>query len=517
MTNGCIKEKYDNCGPSTEGEYCLFHKPEKNKEEAERFYRELKKRSNAKMEKEKDGKTRLIFEKSVDWKGYVFPEVPKGEEFSFNDSRFEKEAFFNECKFEKDIDFWSAEFERGAFFHRATFEEEAKFIYSKFKGVGDFSEAVFKKKTEFMLTTFEELAIFSDLKIEEEAGFDYASFEKECNFYNAQFKNKALFSNTTFRGRAILNSINFNDLSIFSEARFEGEVSFKNSKFFGKSDFGNASFLKDTFFTNIKFLGVTSFKNTNFKKSANFSESEFKEKTRFNETRFTGEITFDDAIFSKSASFENSHFENDASFRNMIFKRTPSLVEAQFDGDLSFKHTSFDQGVEIFENPDFSPENKYKQPKAEEEACRVQKLAYEEEGRRDDADEMLVCEMRARRKQKNPIVSSLEMIVADFTCKYGTSWKRILANSGTLILIFGFLYWLIPRIFNEGSLLISRTNEPISTFWTSLYFSTVNFTTVGSGSFDPTGYLRFLSGMEAVIGAVMIALLIAVFARKWMR
>ena len=215
-------------------------------------------------------------------------------------------------------------------------------------------------------------------------------------------------------------------------------------------------------------------------------------------------------------SFEESRFLGVASFRKITFGRTPKFVGSKFEGGLSFKHAEFNHGVEILGNPQAKPGEMFTQAKAEEEACRVQRIAYEKEGRREDADEMLVYEMRARRRQKHGLVSFTEKLIADLPCKYGTSWKRVIGSSGLLILIFSLLYWSIPQ-FSDLGFMTTLGNEPVNQFWDSLYYSVVNFATVGNGNFHPTGILKLLAGLEALLGAIFIALLIVVFARKWMR
>ncbi|WP_461863073.1 potassium channel family protein, partial [Thermococcus sp.] len=51
----------------------------------------------------------------------------------------------------------------------------------------------------------------------------------------------------------------------------------------------------------------------------------------------------------------------------------------------------------------------------------------------------------------------------------------------------------------------------------ALYYSLVTFTTLGYGDMHPTGWLKALSAIEALTGAVFMALIVAVIARKWMR
>lgn len=49
------------------------------------------------------------------------------------------------------------------------------------------------------------------------------------------------------------------------------------------------------------------------------------------------------------------------------------------------------------------------------------------------------------------------------------------------------------------------------------YFSTVTFTTLGYGDYHPDGVLQVVASTEVLLGALVIALVTIVFARKFLR
>lgn len=50
-----------------------------------------------------------------------------------------------------------------------------------------------------------------------------------------------------------------------------------------------------------------------------------------------------------------------------------------------------------------------------------------------------------------------------------------------------------------------------------VYFSTVTFTTLGYGDYHPVGWVKLIAAAEAFLGAVTIALLTVIFARRFIR
>ena len=57
----------------------------------------------------------------------------------------------------------------------------------------------------------------------------------------------------------------------------------------------------------------------------------------------------------------------------------------------------------------------------------------------------------------------------------------------------------------------------LAEFRDSMYYSVITFTTVGYGDFRPQGRLRGVAACEALLGAIMIALVTVIFARKYLR
>jgi len=140
--------------------------------------------------------------------------------------------------------------------------------------------------------------------------------------------------------------------------------------------------------------------------------------------------------------------------------------------------------------------------------------AWERAGNREEADYYFYRHMVAKRSLKSWYDPRrwLEWLLIDLTCAYGTSWQRVLGTWFAVILISTLIFWLGGGIVSRGD------GEPIRSFWRSLYFSIITFTTLGYGDYRPKrGGFRALASAEALIGAFMMALFVVVFARKFMR
>ncbi|MBO8174701.1 MAG: two pore domain potassium channel family protein [Thermococcus sp.] len=157
----------------------------------------------------------------------------------------------------------------------------------------------------------------------------------------------------------------------------------------------------------------------------------------------------------------------------------------------------------------------------EEIFYRLARTTWEKSGDKDKADEYYYKEMVAKRKQRMTayrkgkkkiilIEPYVEWLLADLTCKYGTTWKRpIVIWIITVNIIFPILFYITKSV--EGS------GVPLKSFLDYVYFSIVTATTLGYGDLHPVGIGRVLASGEAIFGMFMWAVLLTVFARKYMR
>lgn len=140
------------------------------------------------------------------------------------------------------------------------------------------------------------------------------------------------------------------------------------------------------------------------------------------------------------------------------------------------------------------------------------KEMYKNSSLHEFADHFHYLEMVAKRKipGKGKLSQFFNYIFGDLLCKYGTSFIRVL--------IWGFVIIVICALIIMGSGTISYNSSAIKpNFIDSFYFSIVTFTTLGYGDFHPVGFARFVAGIEALVGASLIALFTVIVARKIIR
>jgi len=113
-----------------------------------------------------------------------------------------------------------------------------------------------------------------------------------------------------------------------------------------------------------------------------------------------------------------------------------------------------------------------------------------------------------------------ELVFLRLATAYGVSLYRLFLSWGFVVGGFATAYYLLTRycvncVFDVLS--PGLESWPLS-FGRALYFSVITFTTLGYGDIRPgAGLGSILTALEAVLGAIMIALTVLVLGRKFLR
>lgn len=152
-------------------------------------------------------------------------------------------------------------------------------------------------------------------------------------------------------------------------------------------------------------------------------------------------------------------------------------------------------------------------------AIRVYRLyqrVFRENSLPEPARQFRIRERHARRKralEENSYREWGSLALQRWTILYGEGIGRVITASVASILLFGILYpiWGV----NAGSTVVQYGRSSLTeSVMTGLYFSAVTFSTLGYGDVQPLGHARGIAAFEALLGAVLVALLVFVFGRR---
>ena len=496
------------CGRPTHkaSKYCIFHASAEEKTEEE-------------------------FKKGLE----EYIEIIKKEDLDYS---FYKFVFIGYVDFKKDFNI--------------TIFKNANFFEAIFEGNANFSGIKFVGNTYFIGTFFKKTTFFTEVTFEGNSVFIKTTFHSDVNFTTTTFNGEADFKSTKFESFTRFDFLTFNGLADFREATFKTSTEFKNTSFMS---IGN--------FEDVKFNGHTSkFMNTTFKNDANFFVVKFK-----------GNADFSETIFDHEANFGEATFENDINFRCKYFLGNLNLSKIKTspgkkifirlinkEGIISFNHANLENtylemelGREIL--IDFTDallkDTKIKKEQIEhhiiqekeerffkaQEIYLLLKNNFHSIGQYDDESWAFGKEKEMERKSNCHFKTLHKWLGSCFLNAiygYGEKPERVFLSAILIILIFACVFMNcgiasppsgnLPKynILKElstgilyGDLLNKYVAIPKEQAIKSLYFSTVTFTTLGLGDFTPVDNRgRIYVGLEAFIGAFMMALFVYTFARR---
>jgi len=410
----------------------------------------------------------------------------------------------------------------------------------QFHGVANFENTAFKKSVSFIGAEFQDDSIFNMTKFQHVI-FSESTFFGASKFWHAIFEADATFSSLSRPKR-------------YSGPEFHGDAEFLFAKFEGLANFTNAQFNGCTTFRDVEFGGETRFTGAKFSGSTNFSDAEF-DKVTFNDVDIGGsdfskaDLTDSSFVDAKcrEANFESSLL-NRASLFGADFRGAKLsgalLGDAQIDEDTDFlgnpsddrdlsEHTLssiisqpcciYDPGY-LETNADSNIDKAKSVYRSLEELadksartrlqsrCFIRRQDLQKEGYKQDLkeskslEEKIIAGARYSRAK-----------VARITLLYGESPWRVIGGSIGFIFFIGLLYplgeWLQP--IGDDPITYTRIFDgELSLIIEALYFSTLTFTTLGMGDYNPMGFGQILATINTSFGAVLIALLVFVLGRR---
>lgn len=488
----------------------------------------------------------------------VFDDTEFNYDVWFTDTTFTGEVCFRAAKFHSDSRVWfeDAEFKsnKPVWFSGTEFLGRASFSRTKFLGDGNVSFA----GVDFSGVQLSGNVSFIDTKFigSGKVSFGNAIFNGDNNvdFSNAEFNCDVSFNSTEMTGDG---TVSFEGVSFFGSSMSlkESDISKtinlrldKNADqtSFAGSSFVNSNIIADSMrsfdFHEVDFTGV----NLN---DIDFSESNLEQTlfTRANlyDADFTG-AKLDGAIFASARVNQETNFGEGSKLRvsydpeygkvnNGIRTRIRRAVQLYLplptrwsDPSSTVSNEDINRSTEDDEELGDTADQSSSDENEDSEVDRLRKAAgayhtLERIGQENSLPDLQTTgfvrrqEMHHRRyRAEGQWGKWLRAAVARFTLLYGESPYRVAGFSFLIILVSGALYPLGGfQANNSGEILrASSISEWLTLLPDGIYFSTLTFTTLGFGDFQPVGMGRWLAVTETALGAMMIALLVFVLGRR---
>lgn len=436
-------------------------------------------------------------------------------------------------KFIGDTDFRGVKFKGDTDFSHAEFRGTADFENGEFDGASDFKNAVFKATT----------------------NFENAEFKHAANFRNVKFSGSNDFEETEFRSTADFGFVEFRMDPHFIRAEFKQPAQFSFAEFRGTATFWHTIFRNDASFSDVKFRGVTDFMSAEFRGTTNFKDVEFGDNVKFRDSRL--ESSFFEGIDLTDAEFNDSNLR-DSNLESALLSRATIfgadlrgarlagtvLGDIRIDEDTKFLgHSSDDRETSphtfssilskpcCVYDPEYEDDNEHTDIDKAKSVYRaleelggkhalprlqarsfvrrqdLQKKDYWDDAIADDAslEERFIAGARWSRAK-----------AARATLLYGESPWRVISWSLGIILSFALLYplggWMKPT--DGDPITYAQIESNPVEILNSVYYSTLTYTALGFGDFQPVGLGRLLTTLETGLGAVMLALLVFILGRR---
>ena len=506
-------------------------------------------------------------------KGFIVNDGTVQHDFSAKTACFEGRCSFNGTRFTHRVSFTSAEFTGGAWFWGATFSgsERISFKDVKFTG-GDiqFRAATITGAVSFADTEFsgDGGVSFEDTVFTGSGNvlFDGAEFTGTVSFTDTEFEGDGIVSfydssftsdgEVSFRGTRFTNdgNVSFRD----SEFTVPTVELFRNVTFTDSVDLGISCFPGTISFVGARFSGCAleltkaggmDFRRANFTDSdlrnsdfsgANLEETLFSRANLYN-ADFTG-AKLDGAVFGNARINQGTDFGEEIDHRVPYDPTDSQDVETRFDSTkrtvqryLPLRpsqntnvRTDDDESVNGTQTPSndnrgvelLSAARAYHNLERigrENSLPKLQRIGFvrrQEMHRLRYAEEAATADSGAWKLWAKWLRAS----VARLTLLYGESPWRVIAVSLGAILFCGALYPLGGFRAGDASdaevIRATSFGEWVSLLPDGVYFSTLTFTTLGFGDFQPAGWGRFVATGETALGATLLALLVFVLGRR---
>ncbi len=402
-------------------------------------------------------------------------------------------------------------------------------IRSLVKGNMDFSSVVFQKSVNFEYTNLSNGASFKRSEFGENVNFGEAYFGNDGYFRGARFYGDAAFERVRFSDGASFRVVEFCGDVHFNDAQFADNAYFWKAKVDGDAHFNNTNFICDADFIEVVFGGHAYFADANFDGIANFEEATFIENSLFKNARFNGNSYFKYVQFVSDADFSEDQFNKNANFVRSTFGEYVNFNKAVFRSDLKFNRAKFVQDVNLT-SIKFAPNSSLDLSYADfrllvsdwimikdnlvyDRTTYINLVnSYERQMSYDDAYNCYYDyrSINQRRKSWGDASKYID-VISWITSGYGVRPIYTLIYSVTMIVFFGFVFWIGNGIRADTfcpCIKFDGYSERVP-FIDSILFSTIIFVAKVPTNFKTVGKYKYVSILEGILGWVLLAVVLS--------
>jgi uncharacterized protein YjbI with pentapeptide repeats len=475
--------------------------------------------------------------------------------------RVEGTTNFNGTTFDARVNLWGATFHSKTFFRNTVFNARVSFIDATINAGTNFGKATFNAETSIEHTTINAEAHFRNVTFNAGIDFRGTSFDR-VNFQNATFNSWTIFSEmTNFKSEADFQYSTFNARTYFEDAIFDAEADFKYATF-DKVDFSGVMFKAEADFLDLDLTGVdfaeATLTNANLENTllnratlagadlrgaalagAVLGDARIDGNTRFLGTPDQENEPVDDEPSDQegeSADEVPLNQENESADEELSLVGGYCVYDYRYDSESnknSNSDSAFAQAMDLLSfdwigfgtentNPDENLDSAQSIYRALETLAGANARPQLQSRCFVNRQDIQLERYRRRMKSASSFQRKMEFggrwlraRVSRVIFLYGESPWRVTGWSFASILVFAFLYPLGGWMYNTQEKIVTYASGPFpSVLGNSFYFSTVTFTSLGYGDFQPYGFGRSLATVETALGAVLIALLVFVLGRR---
>lgn len=344
--------------------------------------------------------------------------------------------------------------------------------------------------------------------------FSGAKEIKKVEFENIEVFHSISFMNSNISKEVWFENVNVNHDLSFHNSKIDGHLFFKKIKILGSLRFdlatidGSISVTEGYIGKNAIFLGIKKIIDVRFDAikiggHLNFANAKITRNVLLDDATIDGNVNFDKVIAGYNILLDNTNIGGQVKFIRSKIGQDLSFINAEIGGK-AYLHTAKIEGNLNYKNTKFS------RFEAQEEVSRVAKIRSDDLGDKTRADYYFYKEMEAKRNKKSWYFRYPEFLF-QYCFGYGVYPLRVVSTFFSIFIIFTLIFWQTNGIYLNNSINYAGLQV-------SLKLSFLTMIIPAYGIVSPiAGDYGFYIIIEAILGAFMWPLFIAVFSRKYMR